>query len=146
MSLQDTLATSLIGEVHCCSEIDTVWFRYLLKAALHTCGYHFIKSVIQTGFDLISTEEDNPHKESSGSHWRPTPSQIASAKIDFFRPLSVDECETRRKWRAAALVFYALVTIFAVLASLAIGPPGQTATKNNPAYSAIASRGHNNSR
>jgi hypothetical protein len=62
-----------------------------------------------------------------------------------FRSLSVEERETHHRWRRAALVIYGLIGISVALLLIAIGPPGQTAVKNNPAYSAIASSGQNKS-
>jgi hypothetical protein len=72
----------------------------------------------------------------------------ADCFANFFgnkQPLSIEESETHRKWRRAILAFYVSIAISAVLLLIAIAPPSQTAVKNNPAYSAIASRGQNES-
>jgi hypothetical protein len=94
---------------------------------------------------LIAKPEQQDTFETIGHgddrHWRPTVSQISSATNRHFRPLSIEESETHHKWRRAALAFYGVIAISAVLLSIAIGPPSPTAVKNNPAYSAIASRG-----
>lgn len=74
--------------------------------------------------------------------WRPSLSRIASDSR--FSPLSIEESETYRKWRRAALGIYGLIAISTLLL-IAMGPPDRTAAKNNPAYSAIASRGQNKS-
>jgi hypothetical protein len=78
-----------------------------------------------------------------GHFWWASVSQDCSTKNDHFRPLSIDENETHRKWRRAALAFYGLIAMLVIVVLIGIGPPRQTAVKDNPAYSAIASRGHN---
>jgi hypothetical protein len=94
---------------------------------------------------IAEPEQDTPDTIGHGGYWRPTVSQISSATSSHFRPLSIEESETHRKWRRATLIFYVSIAISAVLLFIAIALPNQTAVKNNPAYSAIASRGQNES-
>ena len=101
------------------------------------------KAFFWKGRVLISKREYDA--AASTGHWRTGACRIASARNEKFRPLSQEECETHHKWRRAVVVFYGSIAIAAVLLSIVFVPPGPSAVKNNPAYSAIASRGQNNS-
>jgi hypothetical protein len=85
--------------------------------------------------DLPATDQSHPG--------RPSVSQISAETSSRLRSLSIEECGTYRNWRRALLAGYGLIAIFTVIALIGIGPPKQTVVKNNPAYSAISSRGKN---
>jgi hypothetical protein len=91
---------------------------------------------------LSSTNQAGPgDTDDYLSHRRPAISQAASAAKKVFAPLTIEEQETYRNWRLATLAFYGVLAVFIVALSLAIGSPGPTNVKNNPAYSAITSAG-----
>jgi hypothetical protein len=89
---------------------------------------------------LSSTHQAGPQDTNDRpSQWRPTVSQTASADRRGFKPLTIEEQKTYRKWRRATLIIYGVLAIF--IAVLSMGPPDPTTAKHNAARSAIASAG-----
>ena len=80
----------------------------------------------------------NEDAVNDAEQWRSSISQVSSATLNHFLPLSIEEQHTRRKWRGATIAFYFSIAIFCVCSSI-LGPLTQTTAKHNPAYSSIGS-------